>query len=86
MLPKVPLIAARWLQAKMKQRTLKASLQTFNEKIQHPVYQQYKHQPIKGNVRERNEALYYNIRGNDSKANSVLSHNLDGRVLKITVN
>ena len=33
-----------------------------------------------GNVRERNEALYYNIRGNDSKANSVLSHNLNGRV------
>ena len=47
MLPKVPLIATRWLQAKMKQQTLKASLQTFNEKIQHPVYQQYKHQPRK---------------------------------------
>ena len=36
-----------------------------------------------GNVRERNEALYYNIRGNDSKENSVLSHNLDGGVSKI---
>ena len=33
-----------------------------------------------GNVRERNEALYYNIRGNDSKTNSVLSHNLNGGV------
>ena len=33
-----------------------------------------------GNVRERNKALYYNIRGNDSKANSVLSHNLNGGV------
>ena len=39
-----------------------------------------------GNVRERNEALYYNIRGNNSKENSVLSHNLDGGVSKITMN
>ena len=33
-----------------------------------------------GNVRKRNEALYYNIIGNDSKVNSALSHNLKGEV------
>ena len=48
MLLKVPLIATRWLEAKMKQQTLEASLLTLNGKIYHPVYQQCSCQPEKG--------------------------------------